>query len=232
MNLYLSLYMFKNYFFIVLLTLFCLKTSGQTKSFKKQLDSIQALRQLSKNTDLDIEARIQYAKKASELSYITQVDSVILKTRINLAWTYMQSKKYSRKSIKLNNENLKTANKFNDSFSIACINSDLGYAYHHLEKSDSAYYYYNKSLKIFKYFKSLDSNENYINQSLILLNIAYLQKSERDYIGGQVNIIKAINLLLKTSKTEKSLQILWGLYNNLALNLDELKEYEKYFSVL
>ncbi len=207
----------------------CLQISGQTKTFKKQLDSIQSLRQLSKNKDFDLEIRIEYAKKACELSYKTQVDSVILKSNRNLSYVYIYnlSKKHSRESINISFKNLELAYKLKDTFNIAYINLDIGFAYHNLEKNDSAYYYYYNSLKIFRYFKSLNSNENYINQSLILLNIAYLQISERDYIGGQVNIIKAINLLLKTPKTEKSLQILWGLYNNLALNLHELKEYEK-----
>ncbi|MFI1744679.1 tetratricopeptide repeat-containing sensor histidine kinase [Thalassobellus sediminis] len=219
--------MYKNYFVIVFLTFFCLKTSGQTKTFKKQLDSIQVLRQLSKNTDFDLETRIQYAKKASELSYKTEVDSVILNSTSYLTLVYSWNKKYSRVSINIGLENLKLANKHNDSLNIAYINSDLGYAYHNLEKKDSAYYYYYNSLKMFENFQSLNINKNLINQSRILSNISNLQLDERDYIGAQANVIKAINLLLKIPKTEKSQQILWGLYNNLALNLDELKEYEK-----
>ncbi|WNH14063.1 tetratricopeptide repeat protein [Thalassobellus suaedae] len=226
MNLYLSLYMFKNYFFIVLLTLFCLKTSGQTKSFKKQLDSIQALRQLSKNTDLDIEARIQYAKKASELSYITQVDSVILNSNFLLADCYSDDRRYFRESISLNRKNLILASKLNDSHSRAYINYHLGYAYHYLEKSDSTYYYYYNSLRIFEHLKPV-KNEYLLRQSRILSNISHLQRVERDYISSQANTIKAINILLFIPETEDSLDDLSNLYNNLALNLYDLKEYEK-----
>ena len=211
----------------MLFMLLCLKISGQTKAFKKQLDSIQALRQLSKNTDFDLETRIQYAKQASKLSYKTEVDSVILNSTSYLALVYSWNKKYSRVSINIGLENLKLANKHNDSLNIAYINSDLGYAYHNLEKRDSAYYYYYNSLKMFENFQSLNINKNLINRSRILSNISNLQLDERDYIGAQANVIKAINFLLKIPKTEKSLQILWGLYNNLALNLKNLKEYEK-----
>ncbi|MFI1772563.1 ATP-binding protein [Thalassobellus citreus] len=216
--------MFKNYFFIVLLAFFCLKTSGQTKVFKKQLDSIQTLRQLSKNTDFNLDTRIQYAKKASELSYKTEVDSVILNSRRILAWVYAQSKKYSIKSIKLSHENLKLANKLNDSLTLGYINGYIGYAYHNLEKRDSAYYYHNISLKIFQQYKN---NIGLINQASILLNIAYLQRDERDYVGSEATVVKAINILLTIPETEISLNFLWMSYNVMALNLNDLKEYKK-----
>ncbi|GAA3585745.1 hypothetical protein [Snuella lapsa] len=52
------------------------KLNAQSTLFKQQLDSIQELRLLSKNEDLDIDIRITLAKKASELSHKMGVDSV------------------------------------------------------------------------------------------------------------------------------------------------------------
>ncbi len=75
--------MFKNTLPLIGLLLFCLNIHAQTKHFKTQLDSIQTLRNLSKNSEFDIETRIAYAKRASELSYITEVDSTIYLSDIN-----------------------------------------------------------------------------------------------------------------------------------------------------
>ena len=232
MNLYLSLQylsMFKNYFFIVLFTFFCLKTRGQTKTFKKQLDSIQALRQLSKNTDFDLETRIQYAKKASELSYKTEVDSVILNSNFLLADCYSDGRKYFRTSISLNRKNLILASKLNNLERIAYINLYLGYAYQHLNKSDSTYYYYYNSLRAFEQLKPV-KDDYILRQSRIFSNISVLQRDKRDYLGSQANIIKAINLVYIISETEGSLEDLSIFYNSLALNLNSLKEYEKALS--
>ena len=216
--------MFKNIFFIILVTSLCLKVSGQTKAFKKQLDSIQKLRKLSYKNSLGIDKRILYAEQASKLSYKTKVDFVVLESRYNLAWLYSNSMKYYRESISLNHKNLKLATKLNDSVKIAYINMSLGYVFQGLNKRDSAYYYYYKSLKA---FKLLNRNWDFRNQSRVFLNVAVLQIDERDYLSSQANIIKAINILLTIPETENSLDDLWNSYNSLGLNLGHLKNHER-----
>lgn len=66
------------YFFITCL-LIAFSLNAQNSSFDVMLDSIQKLRKLSKDKNLEINTRLLYAKKASELSYKTKVDSIILK---------------------------------------------------------------------------------------------------------------------------------------------------------
>ncbi|OEK09692.1 hypothetical protein A8C32_13405 [Flavivirga aquatica] len=79
--------MYHTPFYIILLFLVSV-LNAQNGVFKNQLERIQELRKLSNNQDLDLEARIDYAKQASELSYKTEVDSVILNSNIALAWVY------------------------------------------------------------------------------------------------------------------------------------------------
>lgn len=215
----------KNYF-ITLLVLFCLKTNGQSISFTKQLDRIHAARKLSKNKKLDIKTRIQYAKNASDLSYKTRVDSVILNSNVLLAVCYLDDKSYFRASIRLNKKNLILASSLNNSIEMAHINFDLGYAYQRLSITDSAYYSYYKSLKIFENLKPVQT-DYLLRQSSILFNISYLQQDERNYTGSQMSLIKAINIVLRTPETEETLNDLSSLYCSLGLNLCSLKEYDK-----
>ncbi len=213
------------YFVLFFLTI---NSYAQSNRFKEQLDSIQELRQLSKNNNLDLDKRMFYAEQANDLSHKTKVDSTVLRSRYNLAWLYMLDKKYSKESIRLNHKNLKLAHKLNDSVSIAYINMHLGYVYQNLDKSDSAYYYYYKSLKIYKDFNKLLNNDfDFLNQSIVLYNIARLQVIERDYVGSQASIIQGINILLTIPETEESLDNLWCLYDILGKNLKHLKKYEK-----
>ncbi|MDO5978971.1 sensor histidine kinase [Flavivirga spongiicola] len=220
--------MFKNAFLLTCLILFCLNTSGQKKNFKKQLDSIQELKVLSKNRKLKIETRIQYAEKASELSSRTEIDSIILNSNWNLATVYIEHEKYIEQSIILNHKNLRLAMKLNDSTNLAYINSHLGYAYQTFEAmNDSTFYYYSNALRIFEKCKSLNRNRDKLYQSDIYGNIADILRSEHDYLGSQSAIIKAVNLILSIPETVGSLQSLSLLYNSLGLDLVKLKEYDK-----
>ncbi len=219
--------MFKSLFSLACFLLF-LNINAQNNDFEKQLDSIKTLRRLSENSEFDIETRIAYAKRASELSYMTEVDSVILNSNRALAWFYLKNENYIEQSIRLNHTNLRLAKRLNDSISLAYIYSALGYSYQTFNiMNDSAYYYYYKSLNVFKKCKSLNWNEDKLNQSIIYGNIARIQRNEYDYIGGQTNVIKAIDLILTIPKTDDSLDNLWVLYNNMGLNLVDLKEYDE-----
>ncbi len=215
---------------LIYFILFFLTTNlyAQRSTFKAQLDSIQELRRLSKNQNLDLDKRMFYAEQANDLSHKTKVDSTVLRSRYNLAWHYMLDKKHSKESIRLNHKNLKLAYKLNDSVLIAYINMHLGYVHQNLGKSDSAYYYYYKSLRTFKDFdKLLNDDFDFLSQSVVLSNIAELQVGERDYVGGQASIIQGINILLTLPETEESLDNLWDLYNNLGRNLKSLKKDKK-----
>ncbi|WP_303316665.1 tetratricopeptide repeat protein [Flavivirga abyssicola] len=192
------------------------------------MDSIQMLRNLSKNSKLDIETRISYAKRASKLSYRTQVDSVILNSNDNLAIIYLKSEKYYKQSIILNHKSLRLATSLNDSLNLAYIYGHLGCIYHSLKvMNDSAYYYYNKSLRIYQKCKSLNRNKDKLNQAVIYGSIAEIQRNEYDYIGSQSNIIKAIDLTLSATKTKESFDDLWRSYNTLGLILVSLEEYDE-----
>ncbi|HEX9600894.1 MAG TPA: hypothetical protein VF985_05350, partial [Mariniflexile sp.] len=142
--------MYKKYLYIFLFFLVS-GLGAQSNTFKKQLDSIQKLRQLSERKELDLEKRIAYGKQAIALSKRTDVDSVFLRSVRVLTMVYLEDVRYSGTAKKMLHENLKLANKLKDSLSILYINLQLGYSYHiNREKNDSVYYYYYNTLKYFK----------------------------------------------------------------------------------
>ena len=207
---------------------------AQSNVFKKQLDSIHKLRQLSEKTEFGLEARIAYAKQAVALSKRTNVDSVFFKSIRNLTIIYLEDVKYFDTAKKILHENLKLANELKDSLSILYINAQLGHLHHisylhHItrEKNDSAYYYYYNTLKYLKTPSFSKIAKHKITQANILNNIANLQGDEQDYVGGQTTTIQAINLLLTVPESKKSLRILSIAYSLLGLNLCRLKEYDK-----
>ncbi|MEC3906218.1 ATP-binding protein [Tamlana sp. 2201CG12-4] len=218
--------MIRNHFYIVILLFLGLKVSAQSGDFKVQLDSIQGLRWLSGNPNFDIETRIRYAKKARALSYKTAIDSVILRSEINLSDCYLYDEQYYKDLRELNYSNLKRARKLKDLKSESSIYQSLANSYHRSINQDSSYYYYYKALDILEYIG--DSRSILLERAQILLNIGYLQNDERDYIGSQSTTMQGINLLHQFTDPE-SLDMLCYLYNSLSLNLVDLKEYDNAF---
>ncbi len=202
----------------------------QTEVFKEQLDSIHKLRRLTENENLDLETRILHAKTASTLSHKTGIDSVILKSNMDLAWIYLQHKKYSKQSRDLNHKNLKMAYHLKDSSRVAFISNYLAYYFDEYNgvNSDSSYYYYNNALKIYDNLNpETKSIDDIIGEVEVLDGINFLQQDELDYLGSQATSIKAINLLNKLPDGEEKFYNLCDLYSGLGVNLKRLKHYEK-----
>lgn len=198
----------------------------QNPNFQKQLDSIQKLRKLAGNDDLDIETKIKYLELACTLSNKTKVDSVILTSNDNLAHHYLFRKKYYEKSKELSYKGIKLAKKMNHRFE-ANFKGYLGYIYTKTNKNDSAYYYYYKSIKILEDLSPELKTEKTIEfQISILDNIGYIQAKEQDYVGSQVSLIRALNLL-KTYTLKDEAYYSWDIYNSLGNNLKNIKNYKK-----
>ncbi|WGD35510.1 sensor histidine kinase [Olleya sp. YS] len=121
----------------------------------------------------------------------------------------------------INKENLFLAEKIKDSSSIADANYILGYAFHEEIKLDSAYYYYYKATKVYNLIK------DYTKEGEVLLNMADIQKSERDFIGAEINAITAKKIFERLPKTPNNLDTLWSIHNLLAVISSELELYDK-----
>ncbi|MDO5970162.1 ATP-binding protein [Flavivirga aquimarina] len=201
--------------------LLTLNINAQNDSFDVMLDSIQELRKLSKKKSLNLDDRLKYAERSSELSNEIGIDSLILLSNEKVAYLYSLKKDYEY-SIKLYRKNLKLAHKLNDSLSYAYAAAGIAYGYNfygvHI---DSSLFYFKKSIKI-------SEKINYAKLTLISLrNIALLQKDKRDYLGSDISTFKTINLLKTLPKSDENLDNLSDCYNNLGLNAKYLKLYDK-----
>ncbi len=203
---------------------------AQSNRFKAQLDSIQELRQLSKNNDLDLDKRIFYAKQAVDLSYKTKVDSTILKSNNNLISVFLKKGDFSRAK-QYSYKNIARAKKLKDSSALAFITESLGkchYSFFPKIETDSVYYHYSISEKT---HKALGNN---LKRAIILRKIAILQKNEKDFTGSEVTSAKALLILDKLEQTNEVKKHKSFTYNNLGMLFDELKQYEestKYYNL-
>jgi signal transduction histidine kinase len=189
-------------------------------SQENEMSQILELRELALSNDIDINDRIIYSKQASELSYKLGVDSTILKSNRVLSYVYLINDDYPDFA-EINHVNLKDGLKLKDSISIAYALHNLAW-YHDVElNKDSSYFYYYNARKIFSDLKDKK------NEGSVLLNMAYIQKDEKDYIGAEENAIQAIKLLESLPKNQEILDNLWSLNNLVGLISERLENREK-----
>ncbi|MFZ2283294.1 MAG: ATP-binding protein [Lutibacter sp.] len=99
----------------------------------------------------------------------------------------------------------------------AISQSNLGYYYRIKFKNDSSFYYYNQALKNYKFLN------NSIEEGKMRYNLAAIQSDEKDYMGSEINTVKAISILKKGEEYYP----LFLCYNNLAFIANQLEEFEK-----
>lgn len=192
----------------------------QKKLEGTSLDSIFKLRELSQDYNYSSAEQIQFAEQAMVLSRELNQDSVILKSGRILSLVYYHNDRDSL-YLNINHQNLRLARKINDSSSLKVVNSNLGSFFHGKELNDSAFYYYSKALKLF--IKSKDIS----GEARILINIADIQETEKDYVGSEENAVQAIRLLNSLELSEKNRDLLWILNNLIGIISLKLKNYDK-----
>jgi tetratricopeptide (TPR) repeat protein len=210
---------FLKYLYLFLL-LFNFTFSQEVQLNQRPIDSILSLIDLSNDSDHEYELRKKYAHDAVEFSKSIRNDSLSLKSTVNLAFIYLEIddlqpfKKYS-------NEGLELATKLNDSFSVAKAHENLGWYYSQKYNPDSSYFNYFQALKLYELFN------NTRKQSSVLLNMVLIQEAAKDYVGGETNAVRAINLVKTLPETEENLDLQWALYNMLGVISERLKEYQR-----
>ena len=116
-----------------------------------------------------------------------------------------------------NRRYLKSATKNLDSINMGLSCEYMGYYYMHHNFLDSAYFYYDKSDKIYENIKSSK------NRARVLLNLAIIQKNIKDYTGSEINTFKALRIF----ERYQNHPLLYSCYNNLGIIYNELKEYSQ-----
>jgi len=207
----------------LLLFLFAFSAAAQDQSFYQTLDTIQKLRELASDSNLEFKERLVHAKYASELSHETGVDTTILLSDRKVGFIYLNMSDADQ-IFKWSHRNLKLAKKLNDSLVLSYINHHLGWYYSVFQSSekqqDSAFYYLLKAAHLSRNLKDKYQEAN------VLINIAALYDNNQNLIGAEKSIIRTINLLQSLPDSEDKFHSLVFAYNNMALNLSKLKKYD------
>ncbi|WNH13613.1 ATP-binding protein [Thalassobellus suaedae] len=203
-----------------LLLLFCSYASFSQEVINHNLDSIQYYLAKTENTKFStIDKRLHYANRAKILSKNEQIDSLIVKSYITLSSIYSE-KNNNKEFLYYNHNALKLAYKIKDSIALAKVNKNLGYYYYN-RVIDSAYYYDDRAEKLFNALK-----DNY-NRAVVLLDIALIQKQEKDLTGSELTSIKGLSLLDKLEETKDVIKYQLHFYNNLGHIFKILEQFDE-----
>ncbi len=194
---------------------------GQNSSFQKTIDSIKTLRHLASKETLDLNTRLEYAERATNLSLKTNIDSTLLKSNEILSKLYWETNK-NEAYRDINKQNISLAVKIKDSSALGQAYLNLGEYYRKkTHYSDSSFFNYNNSEKIYNNIK------NYYGRAYSIYGIAVIQKNEKDYIGSETNSFKALYLLKLLTKTDQTQNLKSFINNNLGLTYGQLGLFNK-----
>ncbi|NRD21870.1 sensor histidine kinase [Winogradskyella litoriviva] len=183
-------------------------------------DSIGKYRQLSEDNSIPINQRLKFAKRSVDLSLKTKLDSTILLSQRKLSFLYLLMDNYADYR-DINFINLELASKLKDTVALAYTFNNLGFYHHQDFKTDSAFFYYSKALKLFNKLKM------YKDEYSVLQYIADIQETEKDYVGSEESAIKAIKIINSLPENELHLDKLWNLNNLIGIISLKLKSYDK-----
>ena len=202
---------------ILIITLFSLL--GCNEKFQQKINDatyrkVDSLIRLSNNTSFTDSIRTIFLSKANNHIDVLNNDSLKVHFLIRTAYSSLMLgdfKEYGNKSKKI----LKLSIGRKDTVALTRAYSYLGYFYQFEYKIDSAYYFYNKALYLFKFKKDK------INVGRMLLSMATLQDDVKDFTGSEINAIKAISTLKGTNQYRS----LYLAYNSLAINNKNLGDF-------
>lgn len=204
---------------VILVTLFSFTSQPQLED-DSSISKIIRLRKLANKSDLDMSKRFQYARDAIGLSKELGKDSTILESNRVLSWLFIVSGEYDS-LYRINKENLKISSKIGDSIKMAYANHNLGYYFYSQKRNDSSYSYFYNARKLYELLNDMQ------NESGVILNMANIQESERDYIGAEINAIKGLEIAKTLPVSDKNNYNLWALNNLIGIVSSKVKRFDK-----
>ena len=141
-------------------------------------------------------------------------DTIRLNKQLQLAYYLIRTNQYNEFP-KLNLSSLELANNLKKNNLKALISEYLGFYYSKEFQNDSAFFYYNNARNSY-------AVENVYDEGKMLLNLAVIQEYEKDYIGSEINSIKALEILKKGD----DISSIYLTYNNLGVVCVKLKKYD------
>ncbi len=179
-------------------------------------DSIDIWIDRSRDPDLSEEDRDHWLEKAENQSLSIKQDSVKLVTLSKVSLAYLRNKD-SLKFRQTNKLIMSLALRTKDSTQLAIAHWDMATFFRDLDVKDSAYYHYGEAQKIYHWL-----GDDFM-EGRMLLQIARVQTDIKDYVGSEINSVKALELL---KPLEKNYQI-YACYTNLGIVSRGLGEYKR-----
>ncbi|NEW78745.1 MAG: tetratricopeptide repeat protein [Gelidibacter sp.] len=206
--------------FLILISTFliisCSKEPININNEDNLYKKIDTLFKASLNNTFSDSSRNEYLSEATENIKKLKNDSLKAKSYIKTAFSNLMLGnldsfgEISKKTLRLTTLN-------NDIINQARAYSDLGYYYQLKYKPDSAFYSYHRALKIYM------SQGNDLLEGKMLLSMATIQVIEKDYLGSEINAIKALSIFQMSSEFES----IYLCYYNLSIIELQLKNYDK-----
>lgn len=181
----------------------------------QNVDSVEYY--LSETNSISDTQYIQNLERAYSLALKVSNDSLKSHYFSNLALNYYLTANDSAQFRKMNRIALQLSKKIRDSVALANNHWDLASFYSDYVVEDSAYYHYSEAEKIFRAL-----NDSFYSARM-LYNMAIIQSEVKDYIGSEINTIRAIELFKPLDRYEN----LYHCYNNLGSLSNALKEYDR-----
>nr|WP_297788097.1 sensor histidine kinase [uncultured Allomuricauda sp.] len=217
------------YLFFILLLWGCgYQTSEKEAVSNPKVDSIQELVNIAKTAkELPLHDKKEYLIDAEKLTAELPQDTVQLKqlSEISLAYKRLEDSLGFRRT---NTLLLEMSQNLNDKTITGYSHWDLAAFFNSQGVTDSSFYHYKKALKSFEQLP-IDSTSKSL-RARMYYNMARLQDSYKDYLGGEINAIEAIKIF-------DELEDNYRLYNSytilgvLAIGIGDsdkaLKSYEK-----
>ncbi|WP_397364595.1 ATP-binding protein [Olleya sp. R77988] len=200
---------------------FCIFISFSQTNKEKLLEEVIRLRDIANNSDLDINTRFETARKSIELAKKTKYDSTILESNRALSYLFIINGDFDS-LYGINKINLKLASKLKDTLKQAYAYHNIAFYFDRSNKFDSAYFYYYKARTNYRLNKV-----NTYNEAGILLNMANIQETERDYIGSEINAINGIKIISQLPQTDQNLDSQWSLHNLVGVVSSQINRFDK-----
>lgn len=204
------------YFSILFITIISCKNNSLPISVQnnvlEEIDSLNVL--LLDKKLLDIEREQLFNRVKLNIDKL-ETDSLKINSFLRLAYNKLLSKSFTN-YVNLNKEILEFYDRIPEDSNKALALEYLGYYYRMKNLPDSSFYFYNSALKVYT------NLGNEFQKGNMLINMATIQESVKDYTGSEINSVKAISSLKKS----KDYRSLFHAYNNLGVVNNKLNRFD------
>ncbi|MFT6959959.1 MAG: two-component system NarL family sensor kinase [Polaribacter sp.] len=202
------------YTFLLILIHACNSPKKEKQSIEPKKDSLLIWMQKAKDSKNLLSIQKQYLDKSYNYLLSHKIDSVSLKKLSDLAY---QSFKTNDTAVfkKRNEKVIQLALKIKDSFSLGDAHWNYATFYNRVKDYENSYFHFNEAEKYFKGY------EYYVGKMLV--GKSFIKNRFSDYIGSELEIIKAVKIFKKNKKYNDLLDC----YAALGVIQYELKFYKK-----